>query len=98
VTQGWADPYNAAIWPIKHNQDLRIVIGGDISNWFTLFMIPGSGNCGAASWYPDVRLPATYHTVEKLVQWVERGGKPDWVASTGPPNVGNRSRLFCPWP
>ncbi|KAN0103452.1 putative feruloyl esterase B precursor [Hyaloscypha variabilis] len=96
VTQGWADPYNAAIWPIKHMQDLQNAMGADISDFFNLFMIPGGGHCGAASGYPDV--PASYHTVSKLVQWVERGEKPDGVVSTGPPNGENRSRLLCPWP
>ena len=68
----------------------------DISDFFNLFMIPGGGHCGAASNYPDV--PAEYHTVEKMVAWVERGEKPDWILSTNPPSGKNTSRLLCPWP
>jgi feruloyl esterase len=59
-------------------------------------MIPGGGHCGAASNYPDV--PATYHTVDKLVKWVERGEKPESVLSTDPTSGAKRSRLLCPWP
>lgn len=41
VTQGWADQYNAAVWPIQHKQQLEDAMGGNISDWFQLFMMPG---------------------------------------------------------
>lgn len=41
VTQGWADPYNAATWPIDHKGQLEDAMGGDVSDWFSLFMLPG---------------------------------------------------------
>ena len=31
----------------------------------------GGGHCGAASNYPTV--PATYHTIGRLIEWVEKG-------------------------
>ena len=93
---GWSDPLNAALWPIEHQQQLENFFGGDISDFFNLFMIPGGGHCGAATSYPDV--PAKYHTVEKMMQWVESGEKPAGVVSTSPPSGENRSRLLCPWP
>jgi feruloyl esterase len=96
VTQGWADQLNAAIWPIQHLQGLQDFFHGDVSDFFNLFMIPGAGHCGPSPNYPDV--PATYHTVEKLVQWVEKGERPEWVRSTDPPDGSNRTRLLCPWP
>lgn len=40
VTQGWADPYNAATWPIQHLEDVEKVTG-DRKNWASLFMVPG---------------------------------------------------------
>lgn len=98
VTQGWADPYNAATWPIIHLEGIIDQFGGSrnaVSDFLNLFMIPGGGHCGAASNYPQV--PATYHTIEKMVEWVERGRKPDWVLSTDPPE-GNATKLLCPWP
>lgn len=96
VTQGWADPLNAATWPIQHLEQLQSFFHGDISDFFNLFMIPGAGHCGASANYPDV--PATYHTLEKLIQWVEREEKPEWVLSTDPPSGANITRLLCPWP
>lgn len=42
VTQGWADPYNAATWPIDHKRQLEDAMGGDVSDWFSLFMLPGT--------------------------------------------------------
>jgi len=96
VRKGWADPYNAAIWPIIHKDDIEHFFGGDISDFFSLFMIPGGGHCGAATSYPGV--PSTYHTVENLVKWVEEGETPEGVVSNGPPDGSGRSRLLCPWP
>lgn len=96
VTQGWADPLNAATWPIQHLQGLERFFHGDVSDFFNLFMIPGAGHCGASVNYPDV--PGTYHTTEKIIEWVEKGERPQNVLSTNPPNGGNRTRLLCPWP
>lgn len=42
VTQGWADPYNAATWPIDHKKQLEDAMGGDVSDWFSIFMLPGT--------------------------------------------------------
>ena len=96
VTQGWADQLNAATWPIQHLQALQAFFHGDVSDFFNLFMIPGAGHCGASPNYLDV--PATYHTLDKLIEWVEKGDRPEWVLSTDPPDGGNRTRLLCPWP
>lgn len=41
VTQGWADAYNAAIWPIQHREQLQNTMHGDVDDWFSLFMVPG---------------------------------------------------------
>ncbi|GAB7328107.1 hypothetical protein MBLNU13_g00144t1 [Cladosporium sp. NU13] len=97
VYQGWADPFNAATWPIEHLEQIRnATTGGDISDWLNLFMVPGGGHCGAATHYPQV--PATYHTVAKMVQWVERGDKPDEILSSGAPDGSGRTRKLCAWP
>ena len=43
VTQGWTDPYNAALWPIQHREQLQQAMGGErsVDQWFLLFMVPG---------------------------------------------------------
>ncbi|KAK5175650.1 uncharacterized protein LTR77_000789 [Saxophila tyrrhenica] len=96
VTQGWADPFNAALWPIEHLHRIEKAMGGDVSEWFELFMIPGGGHCGAASGYPSV--PATYHTVAPLVKWVEDEKKPKQIRSTAAPDGSDVTRKLCPWP
>jgi len=96
VTQGWADAYNAATWPIQHLQNLEMFFGGDVSDFFNLFMVPGGGHCGPASNFPAS--PGTYHVAEALVSWVERGEKPTSVPSTGTKNGTGISRKLCPWP
>lgn len=96
VTQGWADPYNAATWPIEHLAQIEHVMGGDVREWFELFMVPGGGHCGAASFYPGV--PAVYDTVQALVEWVEHGKIPEEIKSSDPPDGSGRTRKLCPWP
>ena len=96
VYQGWADPFNAQTWPLQHYEDVQLFFGQDISDFYNVFMVPGGGHCGAASFYPQV--PATYHTVPALMDWVERGQKPGQVLSTGPSSGETRSRKLCAWP
>ncbi|GJC80818.1 putative esterase XCC2094 [Colletotrichum liriopes] len=44
VTQGWADPFNAATWPINHLVEVSRVTGGERQDWLSLFMIPAKQN------------------------------------------------------
>lgn len=96
VYQGWADPFNAQTWPLQHYEDVQSFFGHDISDFYNVFMVPGGGHCGAASFYPQV--PATYHTVPAMVEWVERGQKPGEVLTTDPSDGEVRSRKLCAWP
>jgi len=105
VTQGWADPFNAATWPIIHKSQIEAFIAADtnstktdISDFFNLFMIPGGGHCGAGTGTMYEGVPAIYHTVSALMNWVEKGEKPAEVLSTNPPNKSGRTRKLCPWP
>jgi len=96
MTQGWADPLNAATWPIEHLEQIQNAYNGSVSDLISLFMVPGGGHCGAAASYPGV--PATYHTMSKLVQWVEMGDTPEEILSTGAPDGSSRTRKLCAWP
>lgn len=102
IYQGWTDPFNAATWPIEHWERICGVFAsedgkpGDVSEWLNLFMIPGGGHCGAAEHYPQV--PAKYHSVAKLVRWVEEGERPGEILSSDPPDGSEKTRKLCAWP
>lgn len=95
VTQGWADPYNAATWPLDHLHQVEEFFGGDVSDWFEVFMVPGGGHCGYG-YYPQA--PTTYHSMEKLLPWVEKGQTPMEMLSSDPADGTNTTRKLCPWP
>jgi feruloyl esterase len=101
VYQGWADPFNAAVWPIRHLEAVtQTTIGENASlvdnDFMKLFMIPGGGHCGPSAQYPDV--PAEYDMVTALVQWVEKGKTPEGIKSEAPSDGSSRTRRLCPWP
>ncbi|CAK4034209.1 Hypothetical predicted protein [Lecanosticta acicola] len=96
TSQGWADPFHAATWRIEHLAQIEGFFGGDVSDFYRLFTIPGGGHCGAASYYPHA--PATYHTVSALIEWVEESQKPEAILCSNPPDGSNRTRKLCPWP
>ncbi|KAL3292541.1 tannase and feruloyl esterase [Colletotrichum asianum] len=95
VTQGWADPYNAATWPIQHLEDVEKVTG-DRKDWASFFMVPGGGHCGGASSYPQV--PGKQNSLEALVEWVEKGAAPTELLGSEPADGSSRTRKLCPWP
>ena len=96
TTQGWADPYNAALWPIEHLEQIQNYFGGDVSDFINIFMVPGGGHCTSAEYYPQA--PGTWHVVRPLVEWVEQGIKPDSILASDPADGSNRTRKLCPWP
>ncbi|GKT95691.1 tannase and feruloyl esterase [Colletotrichum tofieldiae] len=96
VTQGWADPFNAATWPINHLAEVSRVTGGERQDWLSLFMIPGGGHCGGATSYPQI--PAKQNSLEALVDWVEKGHIPDDLLGTAPADASGRTRKICRWP
>ncbi|KAF9877424.1 feruloyl esterase [Colletotrichum karsti] len=95
VTQGWADPYNAATWPIQHLEEVEKVTG-DRKDWASLFMVPGGGHCGGASTYPQV--PGKQNSLEALVDWVENGASPKELLGDSPADGSKRTKKLCPWP
>ncbi|CAM1504986.1 Fc.00g106230.m01.CDS01 [Cosmosporella sp. VM-42] len=96
VTQGWADPYNAPFWPIKHREQMRAVSGDALDSFFSVFTIPGGGHCGSSAPYPQV--PGTYHTLDRLVPWVERNEVPQDLVGTGAADGSNTTVTLKPYP
>ncbi|KAK8068037.1 tannase and feruloyl esterase [Apiospora saccharicola] len=96
VMQSWADPYNAALWPIQHLKQLEEASGGNVGDWFRLFMVPGGGHCGSASNYPQV--PAEWHSLEAMTEWIESKALPEEMTSSNPADKSSKTRKLCPWP
>ncbi|OHF03684.1 tannase and feruloyl esterase [Colletotrichum orchidophilum] len=96
VTQGWADPYNAATWPIDHLNEVARVTGGLRDDWLSLFMVPGGGHCGGASSYPHV--PGKQNSLEALIEWVEQGKDPEMLLGSSPADGSTRTKRLCRWP
>ncbi|KGO73687.1 Tannase/feruloyl esterase [Penicillium italicum] len=97
TTQGWADQFNAALWPIQHLQQIQAAMGGaDVADFVEVFMVPGGGHCGANPAYSHV--PGKYQVLDVLVPWVEQGIRPAEMLSTTPPDGSNTTRKLCPWP
>ncbi|KAK8102728.1 hypothetical protein PG984_015874 [Apiospora sp. TS-2023a] len=81
VMQSWADPYNAALWPIQHLKQLEEASGGDVGDWFRLFMVP-----------------ADWHSLEAMTEWVESKALPEEMTSSSPADKSSKTRKLCPWP
>lgn len=97
ANEGWADPYNAANWPIDQHNEAEAIYGEkELNDFWRLFMVPGGGHCGSASGYPQV--PGTYHSLEALIPWVENGMAPPYVLATNPADGKNTTRKLCPYP
>ena len=94
--QDWADPLNAAFWPIEHLRQIQAVFGGHVSSWAQLYMSPGAGHCGVNAEYPNV--PGTYATTVALVDWVETNVPPRHIEASQPPSGLNITRKLCPYP
>ncbi|CAG8089641.1 unnamed protein product [Penicillium olsonii] len=97
TTQGWADPFNAALWPIQHRNQIQANMSGiNASDFMEIFMVPGGGHCGSNPAYPHV--PGTYDVLDALALWVEQGVYPAEIKSSDPPDGTNTTRKLCPWP
>lgn len=98
TAQSWADPINAATWPMQHLSDIKDAMGQNtVSEFMRLFMIPGGGHCGPNPSYPQV--PVKNDILGALVEWVERGKVPDGGVRSYEPSDGSEvTRRLCPWP
>ncbi|KAI1335793.1 tannase and feruloyl esterase [Xylariaceae sp. FL0016] len=98
TTQGWADEYVSPRWPILHLEELQNALPADqdISDFYSLFMVPGGGHCGSGQYYPQA--PGNWHVMAPLINWVERNVKPQSILASDPSDGSGRTRRLCPWP
>ncbi|KAK7946682.1 esterase [Apiospora aurea] len=100
VMQSWADPYNAALWPIQHLKQLEEAAGGNAGDWFKLFMVPELQDEEAMPVAQDCQLYWWKHRRMDLVPVCERYKscyvtlKP--VGSTGNPYTLHRKNDVAP--
>lgn len=91
VTQAWADPYNAATWPIDHKKQLEDAMGGDVSDWFSLFMLPGT------SYLPPIEFagpaPVSLVRLTKCRRRSLRGNAQTQVNTAGASLIGEARRV-----
>jgi hypothetical protein len=95
--QGWNDPAVPARASIAYYEDVRRTMGGDVSDFYRLYMVPGMLHCGGGPGPADV---AWLHA---LRSWVEAGEAPEGLAAVNgdrgdspAPAAGNQR--LCPYP
>lgn len=75
---------------------MQEIFGDDLASFYSLFMIPGGGHCGASS-YGYGQVPSTYHVLEKLVAWVEQGDVPQELVTSDPPDGSDAIKVLKPY-
>jgi feruloyl esterase len=94
-THGWADQLLTPLWTVGYRQRVEERLG-EIDDLYRLFMVPGGGHCGVAQGYPQA--PVNLHVMAPLIDWVERGIRPQSVLASDPQDGSGRTRKLCPWP
>ena len=92
---GWNDQLISAQNSIDYYESVLSFFGrgGDVANFYRLFMAPGLAHCGGGTG------PTTFDMQTVLEQWVEGGVVPDRVVATRAVNgVVDRLRPLCPYP
>jgi feruloyl esterase len=90
---GWSDPQPTPYNSIEYHRLVAEKLGGDVGDFYRLFMVPGMGHCGGG--------PGTdqFDKVAAIRAWVEEGKAPDSILAEHKTNgVSDRSRPLCPEP
>jgi hypothetical protein len=90
---GDSDPWFSPLDTLGYYKSLAATNGGadKVAEWSRIFLVPGMAHCGGG--------PALDHfdMLSAVVEWVEKGTKPDAVIATGKAFPG-RSRPLCAYP
>ncbi len=95
--QGWYDPAIPARASIAYFEDVRRTLGGDVGDFYRLYLIPGMLHCGGG---PG---PSAVAWLEGMRAWVEKGEAPGpltaaALAAPGGPPPAAPSQPICPYP
>jgi feruloyl esterase len=90
---GWSDQLIAAQNSIDYYESVRSALGGNVDDFYRLFMAPGMAHCGGG---PG---PNSFDMQAALEEWVEKGVAPEQIIATHATNgVVDRLRPLCPYP
>ncbi len=94
---GWNDPAIPARASIAYYENVRRTLGGDVSDFYRLYLIPGMLHCGGGPGPGDVSW------LDVMRAWVERGEAPEAVVATShrpgeAPAPASPSQTLCPYP
>ena len=94
---GWNDPAIPARASIAYYEDMRRTTGGDVGDFYRLYLVPGMLHCGGG---PG---PGVVNWLDVMRAWVEQGAAPEALVATtagggGSPAPGPASQRLCPYP
>lgn len=106
---GWADAAISPEFSLRYLEAVQHRLGGDVSGFHRLFMIPGMGHCGGgpgANSVIDAGLDpkgVRADAMDALVAWVERGTPPQSLIAIGrqhddPAAPVDRVATLCVYP
>ena len=91
---GVSDPWFSAKDTLGYFNDMVAQNGGDeqVSQWSQFYFVPGMGHCRGGEQALD-----QFDMLSSLVDWVEKGDKPDSVIAWGE-SMPEETRPLCPYP
>ena len=93
---GWNDPAIPARASIAYFEKVRRTLGGDVSDFYRLYLVPGMLHCGGGPGPGDVAW------LDVMRAWVEQGSAPQGItARSGGRRGGSAqgaSQQLCPYP
>jgi hypothetical protein len=90
---GWSDQALNARMGVEYYEAVLGRMGGETTNFFRLFMVPGMFHCGGGVGC------SSFDKLTPLIQWVEQGTTPERLIGARIVNgQTNRTRPLCPYP
>jgi Tannase and feruloyl esterase len=108
---GWSDPVVPAQYSLAYYRAVEQYLGGDIRDFYRLFMVPGMEHCeggaGPNAFGQAVVAGASFdpehHLLAALMAWVEEGSAPERIVATKfrddvPGATASSTRALCAYP
>lgn len=108
---GLSDAVVPAQYSISYYQSVAKYMGGDVQDFYRMFLVPGMEHCGGGPGAdklndvldPDGRFDPQHDVLAALMQWVEEGRAPQQIVVTkfrddDPEKPVASTQLSCPFP